>query len=310
MMCNMFVINALHVSKSNLKSCPIVSIHLCVCLINIELISQSGKDYIFVIVDRFSKMAHPIACSKTNDATHVFDLFFKEFVCLHRLPRIIVSDRDMKFLIHFWRTLWNKLRTKLLFSTIAHPQIEGQTKVEKCLPQIEFAYNRTVHSTTSYSPFEVVYGFNPLTPLDILFLPTNEYANLDGKHKIDFVRVLHVKRNEQYARHANKGCVKVTFEPDHIRKERFHTQRKYKLQPKGDEPFQVFERINDNAYKLDLPTVYGEEFDSRTNPFEEGRNNRDPTNKTKDPLCDIGDPITRSKTKNDEAFFTRPNCGY
>ena len=91
---------------------------------------------------------------------------------------------------------------------------------EKCLPHVEFAYNRTVHSTTSYSPFEVVYGFNPLTPLDILPFPTNEFANLDGKKKADFVRELHAKvcaniekKNEQYARQANKGCVKVTFEP-------------------------------------------------------------------------------------------------
>ncbi|RDY14777.1 hypothetical protein CR513_00098, partial [Mucuna pruriens] len=41
------------------------------------------------------------------------------------------------------------------------------------------------------------------------------------------------------------------------RKERFPTQRRYKLQPRGDGTFQVLERINDNAYKLDLLTTYG-----------------------------------------------------
>ena len=30
---------------------------------------------------------------------------------------------------------------------------------------------------------EVVYGSNTLTPLDILPLPSNEYANFDGKKK-------------------------------------------------------------------------------------------------------------------------------
>jgi len=39
------------------------------------------------------------------------------------------------------------------------------------LPHIEFSYNRVVHKTTNISPFEVVYGFNPLTPLDLLPLP-------------------------------------------------------------------------------------------------------------------------------------------
>ena len=48
-----------------------------------------------------------------------------------------------------------------------------------------------MHSTTSYSPFEVVYGFNPLTLLDILPLPVNEFIDLDGKNKAEFVRKLH-----------------------------------------------------------------------------------------------------------------------
>ncbi|RDX92171.1 Tf2-11, partial [Mucuna pruriens] len=175
------------------------------------------------------------------------------------------------------RSKVSKCDNKLLFSTIALPQTNRQTEVvnrtlatllrviiqenlkiwEKCLP--EFAYNRIVHSTTSYSPFEVVYGFNPLTLLYILTLPTNEHDNLDGKHDEDF-----------------KGFL----------------LKKYKLQLRGDEPFQVLERINDDGYKLDLPTTYGEEFDLRMNPFEKGGNDRDPTKKAKDSLYDIGGSMT------------------
>ncbi|RDX85918.1 Retrovirus-related Pol polyprotein from transposon 17.6, partial [Mucuna pruriens] len=129
------------------------------------------------------------------------------------------------------------------------------------------------------------------------------------KQKAMFVRELHAKvqvnievRNEQYSKQANKGHVKVTFEPRdciwvHRRKEKFPTQKKYKLQPIGDETFQVLERINDNAYKLDLSIAYGKEFHLRTNPFEEGRNDRNPTHKDKDNLRDTGGPMTRSKTK-------------
>ncbi|XP_042377669.1 uncharacterized protein LOC121970764, partial [Zingiber officinale] len=255
--------------------------------------TQKGKDSIFVVVDRFSKMAHFIPCHKLDDATHMADLFFKEVVRLHGMPRSIVSDRDTKFLSHFWRTLWNKLGTKLLFSTTCHPQTDGQTEVvnrtlstllraiikknikswEECLPHVEFAYNRAVHSTTQFSPFEIVYGFNPLTPLDLLPLPG------------DWVWV-------------------------HMRKERFLTQRKSNLQPRGDGPFQVLERINDNAYKIDLPGEYGvsatfnvadlspfdvgdEDLNSRTNSPKEGGNDVS----QEEALKGIGGPMTRSKTK-------------
>jgi hypothetical protein len=82
-----------------------------------------------VVVDRFSNMAYFIPFQKTSDATHVTNLFFKEVVRLHGLPRSIVLDTETKFVVHFWRTLWKNLGMDFSFISYYHPQTDGETKV-------------------------------------------------------------------------------------------------------------------------------------------------------------------------------------
>uniref|UniRef100_A0A2N9FMN8 CCHC-type domain-containing protein n=1 Tax=Fagus sylvatica TaxID=28930 RepID=A0A2N9FMN8_FAGSY len=126
-----------------------------------------------------------------------------------------------------------------------------------------------------------------------------------------------ITENERVASQANKGRRRVIFEPGdwvwvHMRKERFPAHRKTKLHPRGDGPFQILEKINDNAHKVDLPGEYkvsatftvsdlspfdvGE--DSRSNPFEERGNDGNQSGPSlKDPLQVPDGPITRSRAK-------------
>jgi hypothetical protein len=123
--------------------------------------------------------------------------------------------------------LWFKLGTKLLFSTTFHPQTDEQTEVvnrtlstmlqailkdnlrlwEKCLPHIEFAYNRSIHSTTKLSPFLVVYGFNPRAPIDLLPLPTSEIVNLDATQRSKFILKSHETTKLQIEKMNEKYCI-------------------------------------------------------------------------------------------------------
>ncbi|GJY07054.1 RNA-directed DNA polymerase [Tanacetum coccineum] len=256
--------------------------------------TQRAKDFVMVVVDRFSKMAHFVPCSKTFDASQVARLYFAEIVKLHGVPKTLTSDRDVKFVSHFWRTLWTRLGSKLQFSSSYHPQTDGQTEVvnrslgnlmrtligdnanqwDLILPQDEFAYNRSVNRTTGKSPFEVVYGRNLITPLDLVpVLEVGRFSE-EGADLSEQIKELHRSVQEQH----------------------FSAGRFGKLKPRGDGPFRVLKKINDNAYKIKLPGHYNvsatfnvadlspykgdsdDEPDSWSSLFQEGEDDADAAN--------------------------------
>ena len=63
------------------------------------------------MVDKLTKVTHLIPVKKTYTASDVAQVFVKEIVRLHGLPRRIISDRDSKFTSKFWQALFQAVGT-------------------------------------------------------------------------------------------------------------------------------------------------------------------------------------------------------
>ncbi|GAB9477757.1 Transposon Tf2-6 polyprotein, partial [Globisporangium polare] len=166
-----------------------------------------GRTGVVVFVDRFSKMVHlaPVSTSITAEQTAV--IFLDVVFRLHGLPESIVSDRDPRFTSAFWTKLFDLLGSRLLMSTAAHPETDGQTERvnrvledvlrsyatsysswSEFLPLAEFALNNAVHSSSGLTPFYVNHARHPRVPamLAVGGAPTEPAAStLDGEESVD-----------------------------------------------------------------------------------------------------------------------------
>jgi hypothetical protein len=88
--------------------------------------TQAGYDSIWVIVDRLTKVAHFISVNYFG--AKLAELYMSRIVCLHGVPKKIVSDRGSWFTSKFWEKLHESMDTKLNFSSAYHPQTDGQTE--------------------------------------------------------------------------------------------------------------------------------------------------------------------------------------
>ncbi|KAJ9544247.1 hypothetical protein OSB04_023954 [Centaurea solstitialis] len=201
--------------------------------------TQRGVDSIFVVVDRFSKMTHFIACKKTVDASNIAKLFFKEIVRLHGVPKTITSDRDAKFLSHFWITLWRLFGTTLNKSTTVHPQSDDQTEVTNhtlgnMLRKVfaEINQNRTSVAAENMAKDVQAVKENVKARLESVALKNKGIADQHRQKKV-----------------FREGYDVMVF----LRNERFPVGTYGKLQPKKYRPFKITKKINDNAYVVALP---------------------------------------------------------
>jgi hypothetical protein len=246
--------------------------------------TQSGYDCIRVIVDRLTKVAHFIPVKTTYSGPQLAELYLSRIVCLHGVPKKIVSDRGTQFTSRFWERLHEALDTQLRFSSAYHPQTDGQTERvnqiledmlracalqygrswDKSLSYAEFSYNNSYQESLKMAPFEMLYGQRCRTPL---------FLNETGERKVFGPDILEEAEKQVRMVKENLRVVqsKQKSYPDHRRRELSFEVGDFiylkvspmrglhdfkvrgKLAPRFIGPFKILEKRGEVAYQLELP---------------------------------------------------------
>jgi len=249
---------------------------------HLPVAQDTGNDCVLVIVDRLTKLVRFIPCKSTITAEEAAKLFIKYVFKDFGLAKTMLSDRDSLFISKFWQTLFKQLGTILPMSCGYHPKTDGQTEVmnktlegmlrpyvgaphrqqlwEEYLPLVEFAYNSTPQTSTGKSPFELMYGFQPRAPVDLV-------TELNGDSS-DFLQDLYANLLEAHCNLLNaQRSMKHFYDRGHLHRgfeigdEVFvsfdalpPSRRDSKLSPLfHPQPFKIIEKIGNVSYRLKIP---------------------------------------------------------
>lgn len=244
----------------------------------------NGNTCLLVMVCRSTKLVKIRPLKSTATATQVAKEVFEGWVRCFGLPQSIISDRGPQFTSDLWKELWASLKVTRKLSTAYHPQTDGQSermiqyiiqilrsgaaegdKWWDILGQVEFAINSLVNTSTKFSPFFAMYGYNPrgeddITLPEVIGSPTAEQIAKDR------VRVQEeLKRNIEKAQEAQKKQYDkrrdeaVSYQPgdkvmiDLTDYNRFGDAPK--LAKKFEGPFEVLERVAEGAYRIKVPSA-------------------------------------------------------
>ena len=243
--------------------------------------TKHGYDTIVTFVDRLTKLVHFAPTTKSVNGEGLARLFVSTWYKYHGMPKVIISDRDRRYMGNFWQALFKAVGTDLRFSTAYHAQTDGQSERanrtleevlrhfvsprqddwDKHLDLAEFAVNDSVSPSTGYTPFYLAYGEHPLSPIDVAAEVVVPAAQSFTQHMAEALHHARSKLQEaqlRQAQQANKHRREVQFQAgDKVRLStanlRLPSSMSKKLTPKYVGPFVVEKPVGKVAYKLKLP---------------------------------------------------------
>ena len=129
--------------------------------------TSQKHDSIWVIVDRLTKTAHFIPVYTTYKANKYAEIYLDRIVCLHGVPKTIISDCGTQFVARFWVQLQESLGTKLIRSSAYHPQTDGQTeRVTKfwkiCSEHVSSIMTRIGTNAYRWKSFHIIIAIKPV----------------------------------------------------------------------------------------------------------------------------------------------------
>jgi hypothetical protein len=246
--------------------------------------TQAGYDSIWVIVDHLTKVAHFIPVKTTYSGAKLAELYMSRIMCLHGVPKKIVSNRGSQFTSKFWEKLHEFMDTKLNFSSAYHPQTDGRTERtnqiledmlracalkygkswDKSMPYTKFSYNNSYQASIKMTPYEALYGCQCRTPL--FWSQTGESQVFepevlkDAEKQIQMVHEsLKVAQTRQKS-YADKRRRDLSFglgDFVYLKVSPMRGTRRFKvkgkLAPRYVGPFKIIDCKGEVAYQLELP---------------------------------------------------------
>jgi hypothetical protein len=246
--------------------------------------TRDGYDSMWVIVDRLTKVAHFIPVHTTYTGAKLAELYMSRIVCLHGVPKKIVSDRGTQFTSHFWEKLHESMYTKLNFSSAYHPQTDGQTErtnqiledmLRACalnhggswdnsLPYAEFSYNYSYQASLKMAPFEALYGRKCRTPLYWSQTGESQLFGTDiikeAERQVQIIRENLRIAQSRLKSYADGKRRDVSFQEGdyvYLKVSPIRGLRRFKvkgkLSPRFIGPFKILQQVGEIAYRLDMP---------------------------------------------------------